>query len=215
MSLTQQFNQQTQNNFRSQDPVIGGISADSRMKIYPEQLVPVVLDDSGSMAGSKARECTDAAKALFNELADEKNRDGFRVSAITFGSSPTIIHQAQKPEDAQVVISGNSGGTNLAPALEAVQKEIEHFKYRSERRAVNPMIVVMTDGCLDDTAKAKHIADQLKRHCTIICIGYGDDADIDTLKQIATSDQHVAKANVGDLKNLFAKVGKTVSQQLQ
>jgi uncharacterized protein YegL len=198
-----------------QDPVISGIGQITRLKTYNEQPVHLILDDSGSMCGAKAAEASNAGNVLLAELADHKNKDGFRINLIRFGSSSTLEASSAAPESINVAISGSSGGTAAEPALRLAQNGERTFIPRTERRRVPGIVVFMSDGQLGDRAEAMRVADELKRDgVTIITVGFGSDADVSTLKNIASTPDHYAFAAVGGLANVFAKVGKTISQQL-
>jgi uncharacterized protein YegL len=198
-----------------QDPVVGGLANVTRLKTYNEQPVYAIIDDSGSMSGAPSQEASQAAMALMAELADPRNKDGFRVTVIRFGSSSTMVASSAEPETISVAFTGSSGGTVAAPALAMAQKAEKGFTPRPERRLVPGMVVFMSDGGLGDTTEAIRVANEMKQAgMTIITIGFGAGADVATLQTIATSPQHYAYANVGSLVGLFAKVGKTLSQQL-
>lgn len=198
-----------------QDPVIGGIGNVTRLKTYNEQPVHLVLDDSASMSGAPSLELSQAAMALLAELADSKNKDGFRVNVIRFGSNATLVADSAAPETITVAFSGTSGCTDAAPALALAQNAEKKFTPRPERRRVPGIAVFMSDGHIDDRAEAIRVANAMKQAgMTIITIGFGAGADVAALQAIATSPQHYAYANVGSLVGLFSKVGKTISQQL-
>lgn len=198
-----------------QDPVIGGIGNVTRLKTYNEQPVHLMLDDSASMSGAPSLELSQAAMALLAELAAPKNKDGFRINVIRFGSDSTVIAASAAPETISVAFSGSSGCTSAAPALVLAQNAEKTFTPRPERRRVPGIAVLMSDGHLDDRAEAIRVANDMKQAgITIITIGFGTGADVAALQAIATSPQHYAYANLGSLVGLFSKVGKTISQQL-
>ena len=187
----------------------------TRLKTYNEQPVDIIIDDSISMQGAPSQEASKAAMALLAELADPKNKDGFRVNVIRFGSKSTMVVNSAAPESISVAFTGNSGGTVAAPALEMAKEAEKTFISRPERRRVPSIAVFMSDGALSDTAQAIRIANDMKQAgMTIIAIGFGPGADVSTLQSIASSPQHYAYAQFGSLVGLFAKVGKTLSQQL-
>ena len=102
-----------------------------------------------------------------------------------------------------------------APAMKMAQSAEKAFTPRPERRLVTGIVVLMSDGALSDTAETIRVANEMKQAgMTIITIGFGSGADVATLQAIASSPQHYAYANLGSLVGLFAKVGKTLSQQL-
>lgn len=198
-------------------PVIAGCDNSPRLRTYPEQEIILVADDSGSMSGAKASELNQACQKLITELNDPKNKDGFRLSVVRFGSDAYVEESAVPPANTTIAFSGSSGGTNAASGLSLAKMEIENFMPRADRRKTNPVIIFMSDGYLDDADKAINLAEELKSkyQATIIAIGFGSDADSEALKKIASSHQHYAEAEVGTLAKLFAHVGKTVTNSLQ
>ena len=170
-----------------QNPVVGGIDVVTRLKTYNEQPIHAIIDDSGSMSGAKSLETSKAVTALLAELAEPKNKDGFRVNLISFGSSSEMVSTSAAPETISFAFSGSRGGTNAVPALMLAQNAEKTFIPRPDRRRVPGMVVFMSDGQLSDTEEAIRVANDMKEFgITIITIGFGADADIATLKTIAT-----------------------------
>lgn len=198
-------------------PVIAGVSPDSRpMKAYGDQLAIFAPDNSGSMSGTKATEASQALATCLQELADPANKDGFRVSVIPYGSSAHVAHSACEPLQALTSLDGSGGGTSLAPALALAQAEVANYSVRANRRLQPPVVIVFSDGQLGDGAQAEIEAQRLKQMgCKLITIGFGSDADEAQLRRLATAPDHYAFANIGQLKSLFATVGKTLSQQIR
>lgn len=187
----------------------------SRLKTYGEQLVLIAGDNSGSMSGSKAQEANVAVAECMRALADPANKDGFRVSFVSYGSRAALGQSGVDPNTLQAHLDGNGGGTNLAPALRIISQEMDNYRYRSGRVKQEPVVIVFSDGCLGDTAAATAEATALKaKGAKIITIGFGSDVDAPTLQAIASEPNFYAFANVGQLKSLFALVGKTLSQRL-
>ena len=195
---------------------IKGINDDSqRLKVYGEQLVCIAGDNSGSMSGAKASEATAAIAACMQALADPVNKDGFRVSFVSYGSSAHLESSAVEPAILGAHLDGSGGGTELAPALRIIGREIDGYAYRPGRARQAPVVIVFSDGCLADTASATAEAAVLKaKGARLITIGFGGDVDAGTLQSIASAPDHYAFADVGQLKGLFALVGKTLSQSM-
>jgi len=198
-------------------PVYTGYDNTPRLKIYPEQLVILVADDSVSMSGSNSAELTVAAQKLISELNDPKNKDGFRFSVIRFGSDAHVEASCISPANTTISFTGSSGTTNAAAGLALAKTEIQNFVPRADRRKANPIVIFMSDGCLDESAKAIRIASDLKANfqATIVAVSFGSGADKNTMKHIATSDEYHAEAEVGSLSKVFVQVGKTVTNSLQ
>ncbi|MDD4979487.1 MAG: VWA domain-containing protein [Gallionella sp.] len=198
-------------------PVIAGCNNAPRLKTYLDQLANLVIDDSGSMSGGKAAEANRAGTALMAELDNPKNKDGFRVSLIRFGSTALLEGEALPPSGVSFNFNGSSGGTMGAPGLLLAKRSIEKYSARPDRRLTSPVVVFMSDGGLADSAHTLQVADEIKQKLggTIISIGFGSDVDEAILKQIASSPQHYSFAQVGNLTGLFAQVGKTMTNSLQ
>jgi uncharacterized protein YegL len=196
-------------------PIIAGVpDSNRRMKSYGDQLIIFVGDNSGSMSGGKGHEASQAFSVCQKELAEEANKDGFRVSVIIYGSSAHVAHSAKEPLAAAVSLDGDGGCTRLAPALSLAQAEITQYGGRPDRKLQPPVVIIFSDGQLDDGHQAEIEADRLKQMgAKIISIGFGSDADEKQLIRLATAPDHYAYADVGQLKPLFAMVGKTLSQQ--
>ncbi len=195
---------------------IKGVNDDSqRLKVYGEQLVCIAGDNSGSMSGAKAGEATAAIAACMRTLTDPVNKDGFRVSFVSYGSSARLESSAVEPGSLGAHLDGSGGGTALAPALRAIGREIDGYAYRPGRVRQAPVVIVFSDGCLADTAAAIAEAAALKaKGAMLITIGFGSDVDAGALQSIASAPDHYAFADVGQLQTLFARVGKTLSQSM-
>lgn len=186
-----------------------------RARTYNEQLVIFVADNSGSMSGEKAQEASQAIRTCQQELASPLNKDGFRTSVIVYGSSSRVAHSAQPPESAGIELDGSGGGTTLAPALDLALAEIRSYKARPDRMLKPAMVIVFSDGQLDDGKAAEASAQKIKNmEATIVSIGFGQDADAEQLRRLATSRAHFTQADVSQLKGIFASVGKTLSAQI-
>jgi uncharacterized protein YegL len=198
-------------------PAFGGLPENERpFKTYGDQQILFIPDNSGSMSGPKAAEASAAIATCLAELNAEANKDGFRVSVITYGSHSQVVLSAQSPATASVTLDGSGGGTLLAPALQLAHAEIDQYKGRPNRKLQDPVVIVFSDGQLSDGAQAEAEARALKsRGATVIAIGFGSDADEQQLRRIASQPDNYAFANVGQLKHLFALVGKTLSQQMR
>jgi uncharacterized protein YegL len=196
-------------------PIIAGVPDDARpLKVYGDELIMFLADNSGSMSGPKAVEASQAISVCLNELADPSNKDGFRVSVLTYASSSQLLHSASEPMKAITTLDGNGGGTSLAPAICLAQAEVTKYSVRPNRRLQPAVAIIFSDGQLGDGPQAEIEASRLKAMgVKVITIGFGADADEAQLRRLASAPDHYAFANVGQLKPLFALVGKTLSQQ--
>lgn len=197
-------------------PVIGGLKDDSaRMKIYPEQKVYLLLDNSGSVSGEPAEEINQAVKNMMAVMAAPENKDGFRISVISFGSNATLLCDDKLPQGIVANVDGNGGGTELMPALEIVESQEVSFAPRPNRVKSNSMSIVLTDGGFGDTDQATQKISDLKRlGMQVMTIGVGDGCDESVLRSMATSSDYYAKTNGSGLMSLLTQVGKTMSRKL-
>jgi uncharacterized protein YegL len=196
-------------------PIITGVPSDARpLKVYGDQLVMFLADNSNSMSGAKATEASQAIASCLNELNDPSNQDGFRVSVVAYASNSKVMHSATEPMKAITALDGNGGGTSLAPAISLARDEVTHYSARPNRRLQPAVAIIFSDGQLGDGSQAEIEAGRLKAMgVKVIAIGFGADADEAQLRRLASAPDHYAFADVGQLKHLFSIVGKTLSQQ--
>lgn len=197
-------------------PVIQGLkNDDSRMKIYPEQKIYFVCDNSGSVSGDPADQINQATKNMMSIMSAPENKDGFRVSVIMFGSNADLVCEDKAPQDVNLAVDGNGGGTELTPALDIVAKLEGKALIRPNRVKVNSMMIILSDGGFGDTAQSIQMIDGLKQQgMQVMTIGVGDACDEAVLRNAATSSDFYAKTDGSGLMSLLAKVGKTMSQGL-
>lgn len=197
-------------------PVIGGLKNNSaRMKIYPEQKVYLLLDNSGSVSGEPSEQINQAVKNMMTIMAGPENKDGFRISVISFGSNATLLCDDASPKDINAMVDGNGGGTELMPALEIVGTQNASFVPRPNRTKSSSIAIILTDGGFGDTGLATQKINELKSHgMQVMTIGVGDSCDESVLRSMATSPDYYAKTDGSSLMSLLAQVGKTMSLQL-
>src|SRR5262249_50213503 len=129
------------------------------------QIITLVVDDSNSMnepvhpGKSKARLATDAIQdIIISAQAGTHSSRAFRylLNIAKFGDAVTPMAEASAPMDVNldlVTFEGNSGWTNMAPALEwartAVEKAIQSCRSSATYDEVNsppPLVVFISDG---------------------------------------------------------------------
>lgn len=144
-------------------------------------LVYLLLDCSGSMAGTKLDQAKKGAFAFTKDAVAK----GYRVGLIEFESSAThicdpttdVVILQQRLNDIQL-----GGGTDMTSALLLAKNKL------SNNRGLR-VIVVVTDGMPNDTRSALKVAQEAVRsQVDIIAIGT-DDADQDFLKKLASKKE--------------------------
>jgi uncharacterized protein YegL len=123
------------------------------------QVVTLIVDDSGSMAGQKAKDVTDAMENMVIAMqAQNQGSGGFRflLNIAKFGSSTIPLAEAARPETVslkQLVFTGDSGGTEMSSALtwasQALQNalaECQKIATYSQGGSPNPLVVFFSDG---------------------------------------------------------------------
>lgn len=126
---------------------------------YTPQVVTLIIDDSGSMQGGKAKQASEAVQDLVITMQSKNLGSGsyrFLLNIARFGDQPHPIVMAKAPGDVDLNIlnfTGSSGQTNMAGALtwaaDAVRQALEvcrgNPQYR-EHQAPNPLVVFFSDG---------------------------------------------------------------------
>lgn len=197
----------------------GPTVAFNRFKVHGVQNLIAVLDDSGSMYGAKASEANIGIRDIASNLDDPSNRNGFRVSIVTFNDHATEFIRFAQPADLTAVspVTGR-GGTQLHLGLsEGYSLHNQWVPKPNEQEVAPPVFLVMSDGCTANVPAAIQEAERIKKNGgTIVTVGYGSDADEGLLRQIATSPQHYAFCmNGAAFRKFMANVGATLRETLR
>ena len=191
----------------------------SWMAIALMQLVILLRDGSGSMSGRKAREATIASGDLVLQLADPVNQNAFHCGVIDFSSTANTTHPVtQATELAHKIKPIRTGGsTNIRHALDMALQAITDQHGVEQDRWTSPVVVLYSDGDHNEGGDPVPVADQVKQTgAVVITVAYGDDANIETLRAIATSSQHCyARSATGEeLRKFMTTVGKTLTMTM-
>ena len=144
-----------------------------------------VLDDSGSMAGTKAAETRDGAKAVVNDLDfdDDGDIDPHDACVTTFGSGSALqqglTNDVADLELAIDEVDGDSGLTNLASAINTASSEM------AECEQDNKIMVILSNGAenIGDARAAAQAAVDAENVETFFCIGVQAGPSGDSLLQ--------------------------------
>lgn len=180
-----------------------------------KQHVVLVRDCSSSMSGEKIQEVNLATHGFTQELADEQNKDGFRVSIIDFANQSKCSIYATSALTIESPQALASGGTNFDNAImrtiETIQK-LANEPNTDGWRYLRPQVLFLSDG--QSQVSQANILD-LQEIADVTTIAYGADADKTTLSKIASDGRcHVIGTSGSELRKFLADVGQTLSQSL-
>ncbi len=182
-------------------------------EVKKHSLVYLVLDTSGSMNGEPMNAAKKGAAQFIREMQKQDE-----IAVIAFSSTPNLLKPLSKVADVgeplaqQVEALFANGNTALYDAaiasLDAIDK---HKKDAKEPRLYG--VVILSDG--KDTSSKNKLSDLLDRlpasesaeGTRIFTVAYGDEADEDLLKNIAsTSNALYMKGNAGNIDKIYHQI---------
>lgn len=173
------------------------------------QTVELVLDVSGSMAGTAMTELNAGVRAFVREFAAAEQCSLFEVGIITFESSVVEVVEPRHPAELVVPAFAALGFTAMCGGLTKAHEVVRRTLGAPKR--LRSVVVVFSDGGPTD-GDPLPVAMSLKNDADVIAIGLGD-VNKPTLTAIATSPQHVHyAADPKALRHLFATIGSTLSK---
>ncbi len=156
------------------------VSLDVRQKKhFPSLALALVIDKSGSMAGTKMQLTQEAAAATVDFLSD---RDS--VGVVAFDSQPYPVVNLTKVEDKKTIIRQIEsiqalGGTNMYPGLRMAHQWLQSSDAQIKH------IIVLSDGRSED-GDFRVIAREVRDSgMTLTTVAVGDDADIPMMRMLA------------------------------
>jgi uncharacterized protein YegL len=200
-------------------PIVSGLSRPNWICRRVKQAVVLVRDKSSSMEGKKAEDASAACADLVNELGKEENKDGFFVGVVDFSERAETVHDLTRASelDGQVEAIVTESCTNIT---EGLRKALRLLKSTSqlcgeEATFLKPVTLLFSDGCHNDGKPPHSIGKKLKGESDLVTIAFGEDADEDLLKKLATTPQHFYRCKNGrELRDFMSSVGPTLSQSL-
>ena len=171
--------------------------------------VMLVVDTSGSMSGDKINNVRDALKVFVDQIQNDQER----VGMVLFSSEVNnTIPPQELRTNRQVLystISSIKAGGNTA-LLDAVKAAYGQLQNLNDKGRINA-IVVMTDGLennsrisLKTLTNYMRDSNQAGAPVVVFAIGYGKDADWNTLKSLSDSTGgQVREGNLETIKQLY------------
>jgi Mg-chelatase subunit ChlD len=184
------------------------------------QRVVIVLDGSESMnENHKAQDASAATAGLCQELALPVNKDAFEVAVIRFSHRAKIIHPFERVSSLTghlqpLKVGFLDGATNLTAGLELTRQILETAAAPPSApalRHVKPLAVVMSDGMHNCGPSPIPAANRLKQLADVLAVAFGNDADEEMLRAIATEQLSVRCRTGADLRSYFAEIGRTLT----
>lgn len=175
--------------------------------------VYLVLDTSGSMNGEAMTAAKKGAASFIRQMQKEDE-----VAVVAFSDQPHLLKPLSKVRDvgeglaSQVEGLFADGGTSLYDATLTALDAIEKNKKESKDQKLYG-VVVLTDG--KDTSSKQKLSDLLDRMpatesaegTRIFTVAYGEEADEDLLKQIASrSNALYSKGNSANIDKIYHQI---------
>lgn len=171
--------------------------------------VYLVVDTSGSMEGEKLEGAQEALRIFVEQIKGDMER----VGLIEFASDVyDVVEMDELGRNRQALMEGIDGlwaGGDTA-LLDGIKVAYDRLQERGDTERINA-IVVMTDGLenssfisLYELIAEVDVGNRRGVPVIIFCIAYGDDADIDTLRQIAeASGGDVRRGDPETIRQLY------------
>jgi|GEM_PF-2132026 len=194
-----------------------------------EQLGVLILDGSESMAAKdangevKATSVARATKELIQRLRTSRRKDELFLSIIAFDTNvelrqaPTPVSEIDIEMDLDPM-ANHGGMTAIGDALDLGHQVVQGFlQNEQEGLSRNAVIILLSDGCSNTgTHDPQTIARKIHKNSDIIIAtaAYGDDADKDLLREIASDpDKYYSEPDNGDeLRDYFLSSIESVAR---
>lgn len=186
---------------------------------FCSQDIIIGFDKSISMGGENKSEAANrAVLELLDGLDKPENKGAFRVALIAFGNGAEVIKPLSLVRDVKKSFLGiepSDCATNITACLKKSFKVLNNREKREERQSLKPVVLLFTDGGHNQGEGPEGIAKEIKEICDLVTVGFGSDADLQLLQQIATTREHCYKCENGtELQKFLGNVGTTLSHTL-
>ncbi len=185
--------------------------------VVSERDVVLVLDVSGSMAGTALNETKNAAVEFVNTVLDENAR----IGVVSYASNANMVSDFSTKKQ-QLITSierlGSGGSTDIDVALQTAERMLETSKAKKK------IIVLMSDGVPNESRVGDELveyADTIKdKDVYIYTLGffhelysYEKAEAQDLMGRIASDGHHYEVENADDLVFFFGDMADTISGQ--
>jgi Ca-activated chloride channel family protein len=171
--------------------------------------VMLVVDTSGSMSGDKINNVKDALKIFVDQIQNDQERVGMVLfsSEVYNTLPPQELRTNRQPLYSMISSIKPGGNTALLDAVKAAYGQLQTLNDKGRINA----IVVMTDGLennsrisLKTLTSYMRDSNQAGVPVVVFAIGYGKDADWNTLKSLSDSTGgQVREGNLETIKQLY------------
>jgi len=184
-----------------------------------------VVDCSESMVGQPIRDVERALAAVCGALRNDPQAiETAYVGLIAFAGISKALVPLTELLEFQMPTLPIGAGTNLSAALETLMSEFDRSLVRGtpeQKGDWKPVVYVMSDGRpTTDTSKSiEKWVTKYARRANVVGIGFGTDADLSVLSQLATSPQGVVSvfsydpSKDSDMKAFVRWISQSVSRQ--
>jgi uncharacterized protein YegL len=195
------------------------------------QVVTLVVDDSGSMGGSKAADATKGVQEIIITIQagnQGASNSRFFVNIAKFGSTTIPLVEAGRPESVsltQLTFTGDSGGTEMAGALNwavhSTQKALGECRKISkyiEESSPNPLVLFFSDGAntggdVGPAAQALRAIPFGGGNVDVVAVGIGmNPGDFSLMERIASQPELAVNIDPSQLAEFLAEVGATLQK---
>ena len=189
--------------------------SDTSQKYMP---VVLLLDVSGSMEGDKIDNLYFATTKMIDTFIEEGKKEiPYKVAIITFGKELTCHTRYTDAKDLQNLEKFEANGmTPLGAALKMAKAMIED-KTETKSCWYRPAVVLVSDGKPNDQylePMRAFINKGRTAKCQRISMAIGNDVDFDMLKNFASDESFVFKAeDANDIYNKFKLVTMSITSR--
>lgn len=173
-------------------------------KLYHEQAVVVVRDVSISMGGQE-RDLDAATNDLTKELRQLDAQ--VKLGVVDFSSEAKVSNPLTSASKIKVARARVVGGTSFYHGLQLANEVLQQHE-----SSLRPIVLFFSDGGNNGCSFDSEVA-LLKEKADLVTVAFGESADKDTLRVIATSPDHFFECyDAQALRWLFKAVGQAVTE---